>query len=58
MNINGAKSSRLEKWTTEFKNYFKQRPVPFKIYNDFECNLESNESYESITQKISRSHSL
>ena len=30
----------------ELKNYFKQIPVPFKIYADFECNLENVESYE------------
>ena len=45
LNINGAQSQRLEKGTTEFKNYFKQIPVPFKCYADFECNLESVESY-------------
>ena len=44
--INGAQSVRLEKGTVKFKNYFKQIPVPFKIYADFECNLESVESYE------------
>ena len=35
---------RLEKGTTKFKNYFKQIPVPFKIYADFESNLKSIES--------------
>ena len=29
LNINGAQSVRLEKGTVEFKNYFKQLPVPF-----------------------------
>ena len=38
LSINGAQSVRLEKGTTEFKNYFKQIPVPFKAYADFECN--------------------
>ena len=46
LSINGAQSTRLEKGTTKFKSYFKQTPVPFKIYVDFECNLESVESYE------------
>ena len=46
LSINGAQSVRLENGTIEFKNYFKQMPVPFKIYADFECNLESAESYE------------
>ena len=35
LSINGAQSVRLEKGTIEFKNYFKQIPVPFKIYADF-----------------------
>ena len=45
LNINGAQSVRLVKGTIEFKYYFKQIPVPFKIYADFECNLKSAESY-------------
>ena len=35
LSINGAQSFRLEKGTIEFINYFKQMPVPFKIYADF-----------------------
>ena len=35
LSINGAQSVRLEKGTIEFKSYFKQIPVPFKIYADF-----------------------
>ena len=59
LSINGAQSVRLEKGTIKFKNYFKQIPVPFKTYADFECNLEGVESYEgSYTKKISRSRSL
>ena len=51
--INGAQSVRLKKGTIEFRNYFKQIPVPFKIYADFECNLEGVESYEgSYTKNI------
>ena len=30
-------SIRLEKGAIKFKNYFKQMPVPFKIYANFEC---------------------
>ena len=41
MSINGAQPVRLEKETIEFKNYFKQILVPFKIYAYFECNLKS-----------------
>ena len=59
MSINGKQSAILEKGIIEFENYFKQIPVPFKIYADFECNLESAESYEgSYTKKILRSCSL
>ena len=46
LSINGKQSVKLEKGTTEFENYFKQIPVPFKVYPDFECNLKSAESYE------------
>ena len=35
----------------EFKNYFKEIPVPFKIYADFECNLKSVKSYEGSYSK-------
>ena len=53
LSINGAQSVRFEKGTIEFKNYFKQIPVPFKIYADFECNLRGVESYEgSYTKNI------
>ena len=51
LSINGVKSVRLEKGTIEFKNYFKQIPVPFKIYADFECNLKTVESYEGSYSK-------
>ena len=51
LSINGAQSVKLEKGTIEFKNYFKQIPVPFKIYADFECNLKTVESYEGSYSK-------
>ena len=56
LSINGVKSVRLEKGTIEFKNYFKQIPVPFKIYADFECNLKSVESYEGSYSKKYQDH--
>ena len=56
LSINSAQSVRLEKRTTEFKNYFKQIPVSFKIYADFECNLESAESYEGSYSKKYQDH--
>ena len=51
LSINGAQSVRLEKGTVEFKKYFKQIPVLFKIYADFKCNLKSVESYEGSCSK-------
>ena len=48
MSINGKLEGILE-----FENYFKQIPVPFKMYADFECNLRSVESNEgSYTKNI------
>ena len=38
LSINGPQSVRFEKGTIEFKNYFKQIPIPFKVYVDFEYN--------------------
>ena len=53
LKINGKQSVKLEDGTIEFENYCKQIPVSFKIYADFECNLESVESYEgSYTKNI------
>ena len=51
LSINGAQSVRSEKGAIEFKNCFKQMPVPFKVYADFECNLKSVESYEGSYSK-------
>ena len=53
LSINGKQSVILEKGIIKFENYFKQIPVPFKIYADFECNLRGVESYEgSYTKNI------
>ena len=54
--INGKQSVKLEKGTIEFENYFKQIPVPFKIYADFECNLRGVESYEGSYTKKYQDH--
>ena len=52
LSINGKQSVKLEKGIIEFKNYFKQIPVPFKIYADFECNLKKVKCNEgSYTEK-------
>ena len=56
LNINGKQSVILEKGIIEFENYFKQIPVPFKIYADFECNLKSVECDEGSYTKKYQDH--
>ena len=56
LSINGAQFVTLEKRTIEFKNYFKQIPVPFKVYADFECNLNRVKSYEGSCSKKCQDH--
>ena len=51
LSISGAQSVRIEKGPIKFKNCFKQIPVPFKTYADFERNLESVKSYQSSYSK-------
>ena len=53
MSINGKQSVKLEEGIIQSENYFKQIPVPFKIYADFESNLRGVASYEgSYTKNI------
>ena len=53
LSINGKQSVKVQEGTIDFENCFKQIPVLFKIYADFECNLEGVESYEdSYTKNI------
>ena len=49
--INDAQSVRLEKGTIDLKNFFRQIPVPFKVYAGFEGNLKSTENYEGSYSK-------
>ena len=42
--INGKQSVKLKNGSISFKNYFKQLPVPFRIYADFECLLKGVKS--------------
>ena len=56
MSINGKQLVKLEKGIIEFENYFKQIPVPFKIYADFEGNLRDVESYEGSYTKKYQDH--
>ena len=41
--INGKQNVKFESGSISFKNYFKQLPVPFKIYDNFECILKKVE---------------
>ena len=58
MSINWVQSVRLKKGTIELKNYFKEIPVQFKVYADFECSLESVKSYEDSYSKKYQDHIL
>ena len=52
MSINGKQSLKLEKGIIEFENYFKQTPVSFKIFEDFEYNFKKVKCKEgSYTEK-------
>ena len=52
----GKQSVKLEKGIIEFKNYFKQIPVSFKIYAACECNLRGAECYEGPCTKKYQDH--
>ena len=41
--INGKQRVKVKSGSISFKNYFKQLPVPFKIYAGFECILKKVE---------------
>ena len=52
LSINGKQSVKLNEGIIKFKNYFKQIPVPFTVYADFECNLKKVKCNEdSYTEK-------
>ena len=42
---------KLEEGIFKFENYFKQIPVPFKIYADFECNFKKLNAMKFLIQK-------
>ena len=56
LSINGKQSVKLEKRIIEFEDIFKQVPVPFTIYADFECNLSGVENYEGSYTKRYQDH--
>ena len=52
LSINGVQSVDVEEGIIKVENYSKQLPVLFKIYANFECNLQDTEIYEgSYTKK-------
>ena len=51
LSINGKQSVKLEEGIIKLKNYFKQIPVPFKIYADFECDLKKLNVMKVLIQK-------
>ena len=54
--INDKQSVKLEKGIVKFGKYFKEIPVPFKIYTDFECNLKSVKCNEDSYTEIHQDH--
>ena len=56
LSINGTQSVDVEEGIIKFENYSKQLPVPFKIYADFECNLQDTEIYEGSCKKKYHDH--
>ena len=52
LNINGTQSVDVEEGIIKVENYSKQLLISFKIYADFEWNLQDTEIYEgSCTKK-------
>ena len=51
LSINGTQPVDVDEGIIKFENYSKQLPVPFKIYADFECNLQDTEIYEGSWTK-------
>ena len=47
---------KIRKKKIEFKNYFKQIPVPLKLYVDFEFNSKNVECYEGSYSKKYQDH--
>ena len=58
LSINGKQSVKLEEGIIKFDNYFKQIPVRFKIYADFECNLKQVRCKRFLYRILSEPFSL
>ena len=48
LKVSGEQAATLEGGFIDLKNYFKQMPVPFKVYAGFECMLKSIKSNEGF----------
>ena len=51
LSINGTQFAYVEEGIIKFQNYSWKLLVPFKIYADFECNLQDTEIYEGSCTK-------
>ena len=56
LSINGVQSIDVKEGIVKFENYSKQLLAPFKIYADFECNLQDTEIYEGSCTKKYHDH--
>ena len=56
LSINVVQSLDVEEGIIKFQNYSKQLRTPFKIYADFECNLQDTEIYEGSCTKKYHDH--
>ena len=56
LSINGMQSVDVEEGITKFENYSNHLSVPFKIYADFESNLQDTEIYEGSCTKKYHDH--
>ena len=56
LSINGVQPVDVEEGIIKFEKYSKQLPAPFKIYADFECNLQDTEIYEGSCTKKYHDH--
>ena len=56
LSINGTQSVDVEEGIIKFENYSEQLPVSFKIYADFECNLQDTKIYEGSCAKKYHDH--
>ena len=56
LSINSKQSVKLEEEIIKIEYYFKQIPVPFKIYADFECNFKKIQCNEGSYTKKYQDH--